>query len=72
LAETLSQAGRDAFGEQGMAEIIYLGGCFQLIGVILNGDDVSVPRRADGKPTLEADAGKTDSSRARPFRGQQP
>ena len=48
LPETIYQAGIDAFGEQGMAEIIYLVGCFHLIGIILNGYDVSVPGREDG------------------------
>ncbi|MGH9355776.1 MAG: carboxymuconolactone decarboxylase family protein [Terriglobia bacterium] len=48
LPETLYQAGIDAFGEQGMGEIIYLVGCFHLIGIILNGYDVSVPGREDG------------------------
>ena len=72
MAETIYQAGIDALGKQGMAEIIYLVGCFHLVGVILNGYDVPVPGREDGKPTLEADAGTTDSSRARPFRGNQP
>jgi hypothetical protein len=42
------QAGIDAFGEQGVAEIIYLVGCFHLIGIILNGYDVSAPGREDG------------------------
>jgi 4-carboxymuconolactone decarboxylase len=37
-----------AFGEQGMSEIIYLVGCFHLIGIILNGYDASVPGREDG------------------------
>jgi hypothetical protein len=35
--ESLYEAGVDAFGEQGMAEIIYLVGSFHLIGIILNG-----------------------------------
>jgi 4-carboxymuconolactone decarboxylase len=48
LPEIIYQAGVDAFGEQGMAEIIYLVGCFHLIGIILNGYDVSVPDREDG------------------------
>jgi len=30
-----------------MAEIIYLMGCFHLVGVILNGYDVSVPGGED-------------------------
>jgi 4-carboxymuconolactone decarboxylase len=48
LRESLYEAGVDAFGEHGMAEIIYLVGCFHLVGVILNGYDVSVPGREDG------------------------
>ena len=48
LPETTYQAGIDAFGEHGVAEIIYLVGCFHLIGIILNGYDVSVPGREDG------------------------
>jgi hypothetical protein len=50
-----------------MAEIIYLVGCLHLVGVILNGYDVSVPGREDGKPILEADAGESDSSRDKTF-----
>jgi hypothetical protein len=49
LPETIYEAGIDAFRKQGMAEIIYLVGCFHLVGVILNGYDVSVPGREDGK-----------------------
>ena len=48
LPESLYQKGVDVFGEQGMAEIIYLVGCFHLVGVILNGYDVSVPGHEDG------------------------
>ena len=47
LAETIYQAGVDAFGKEGTAEIIYLVGRFHLVGVILNGYDVSVPGRED-------------------------
>jgi 4-carboxymuconolactone decarboxylase len=47
LPETIYQAGVEAFGKQGMAEIIYLVGCFHLIAVILNGYDVSVPDREE-------------------------
>ena len=32
LPETIYQAGIDAFGKEGRAEIIYLVGCFRLIG----------------------------------------
>jgi 4-carboxymuconolactone decarboxylase len=48
LPDSLYEAGVDALGEQGMAEIIFLVGCFHLIGIILNGYDVSVPNREDG------------------------
>jgi hypothetical protein len=67
LPESIYQAGIDAFGKQGMAEIIYLVGCFHLLGVILNGYDVSVLGREDGEPTLEADVGESDSSRDKTF-----
>jgi hypothetical protein len=53
--------------QQGMAEIIYLVGCLHLVGVILNGYDVSVPGREDDKPILEADAGESESSRDKTF-----
>ena len=43
LPESIYQAGLDAFGKQGMAEIIYLVACFHLVGIILNGYDVPVP-----------------------------
>ena|SRR5271170_4293929 len=43
LPETIYQAGVDAFGKRGMAEIIYLVACFHMVGIILNGYDVSVP-----------------------------
>ena len=62
LAETIYQAGLDTFGKQGMAEIIYLVGCFHLVGVILNGYDVPVPGREYAKTAVEADAGESDSS----------
>jgi len=45
LSETIYQAGVEAFGKRGMAELIYLVGCFHLVAVILNGYDVSVPDR---------------------------
>lgn len=47
VPETIYQVGVEAFGEQGMAEIIYLVACFHLVGVILNGYDVPVPDRVD-------------------------
>ncbi len=61
LPETIYQAGLDAFGKQGMAEIIYLVGCFHLVGVILNGYDVSGPGRED------ADAGESNVSADKTF-----
>jgi 4-carboxymuconolactone decarboxylase len=45
LPETIYQAGVEAFGKQGMGEIIYLVGCFHLVAIVLNGYDVSVPDR---------------------------
>jgi 4-carboxymuconolactone decarboxylase len=48
VPESLYQSGIDALGEQGVAEIIFLVGCFHLIGIILNGYDASVPGREDG------------------------
>jgi hypothetical protein len=67
LPESIYQAGIDAFGKQGMAESIYLVGCLHLVGVILNGYDVSVPGREDGEPTLEAQASESDASRDKTF-----
>ena len=32
------------FGERGVAEIIYLVACFHMVGIILNGYAVAVPR----------------------------
>ncbi len=54
LPGTIYQAGKDLFGERGLAEIIYLVGCFHLIGIILNGYDVSVPGREDGAGLRQA------------------
>lgn len=48
LPETIFHAGIDAFGKEGTAGVIYLVGCFHLVGVILNGYNVSVPGREDG------------------------
>ena len=49
MPETIYQAGINAFGVQGMAEIIYLVGCFHLVGIILNGYDVSVSGNEDAR-----------------------
>jgi 4-carboxymuconolactone decarboxylase len=49
LPKTISQAGIDAFGKEGMAEILCLVGCFHLVGVLLNGYDVPVPGRGDAR-----------------------
>jgi 4-carboxymuconolactone decarboxylase len=48
IAESTYRAGEAVFGREGMAEIIYLVGTFQLIAIILNGYDVSVPGREEG------------------------
>ena len=47
LPTTIYQAGVEAFGKRGMAEIIYLVGCFHLVAIILNGYDVAVPDGED-------------------------
>ncbi len=47
LPDSTYQAAKSAFGEQGVAEIIYLVGFYCLISVLLNGYDAAVPGRAD-------------------------
>ncbi|OBG68941.1 MULTISPECIES: carboxymuconolactone decarboxylase family protein [unclassified Mycobacterium] len=50
LAETTYQAARRTFGEQGLAEIVFLVGCFSMVAVTLNAFDASVPgREGDGE-----------------------
>jgi 4-carboxymuconolactone decarboxylase len=59
LPETIYQAGVDASGEHGMAEMIYLVACFHMVAIILNGyDGVSVP----GEDCL--DESRTDTIQA--------
>jgi 4-carboxymuconolactone decarboxylase len=47
LAETPYQAALNTFGDDGLAEIVYLVGCFSMVGVALNAFDVSVPGREE-------------------------
>ncbi len=48
LPETTYRAALSAFGEQGLAEIVFLVGCFSMVGVTLNAFDASVPGREEG------------------------
>ena len=48
LPEATYQAARDAFGEQGTAELAYLVGGYCFVSVILNAYDISVPGREEG------------------------
>ena len=45
LPESTYQAVLDAFGEQGLAEIVFLVGCFSMVGITLNAFDAPVPGR---------------------------
>jgi 4-carboxymuconolactone decarboxylase len=45
LPESTYQAVLDAFGEQGLAEMVFLVGCFSMVGITLNALDSSVPGR---------------------------
>ncbi len=47
LPDSTYQAAMAAFGEKGVAEIIYLVGFYCLISVLLNGYDAAVPGRAE-------------------------
>jgi 4-carboxymuconolactone decarboxylase len=47
LPETTYQAALTAFGQQGLAEIVSLVGCFSVVGVTLNAFDASVPGREE-------------------------
>ena len=42
LPETTYQAALDAFGEQGLAEIVFLVGCFSMVAISLNAFDSNV------------------------------
>jgi 4-carboxymuconolactone decarboxylase len=48
LPETTYRAALSTFGEQGLAEIVFLVGCFSMVGVTLNAFDASVPGREEG------------------------
>jgi 4-carboxymuconolactone decarboxylase len=48
LSESMFELGRDTFGERGLAEIVFLVGCFCMVSVVLNAYDVAVPGR-DGQ-----------------------
>jgi 4-carboxymuconolactone decarboxylase len=47
LPESTYQAAMAAFGEAGVAEIVFLVGCFSMVAVTLNAFDASVPGRGD-------------------------
>ncbi len=48
LPETTYRAVLSTFGEQALAEIVFLVGCFSMVGVALNAFDASVPGREEG------------------------
>jgi 4-carboxymuconolactone decarboxylase len=48
LPESTYQAALKAFGEQGVAELVYLIGGYCLVSVLLNAYDISVPGREEG------------------------
>ncbi len=48
LPETTYQAVLNTFGEQAVAEIVFLVGCFSMVAVTLNAFDASVPGREEG------------------------
>ena len=47
LPESMYEAALKSFGEQAFAEIVFLVGCFSMVGVTLNAFDVSVPGREE-------------------------
>ena len=47
LPEATYQAVLKTFGEQALAEIVFLVGCFSMVGITLNAFDASVPRREE-------------------------
>ena len=47
LRETTYRAVLKAFGEQALAEIVFLVGCFSMVGITLNAFDASVPGREE-------------------------
>jgi alkylhydroperoxidase family enzyme len=48
LPETIYRGALTTFGEVGLAEIVFLVGCFSMVGVTLNAFDASVPGREEG------------------------
>jgi len=48
LPESTYRAALTTFGEDGLAEIVFLVGCFSMVGVTLNAFDASVPGREEG------------------------
>jgi 4-carboxymuconolactone decarboxylase len=48
LPESTYRAVLTAFGEQALAEIVFLVGCFSMVGVTLNAFEALVPGREDG------------------------
>ncbi|MFZ3268178.1 MAG: SDR family oxidoreductase [Mycobacterium sp.] len=52
LPESTYRTALETFGEHGLAEIVFLVGCFSMVGVTLNAFDASVPR-PDGARSLE-------------------
>jgi 4-carboxymuconolactone decarboxylase len=48
LPETTYRAVLTTFGDVALAEIVFLVGCFSMVGVTLNAFDVSVPGREEG------------------------
>jgi 4-carboxymuconolactone decarboxylase len=47
LPETTYQAVLTTFGEQALAEIVFLVGCFSMVGITLNAFDAAVPGREE-------------------------
>jgi 4-carboxymuconolactone decarboxylase len=47
LPESTYRAALAAFGEQGLAEVVFLVGCFSMVAVTLNAFDASVPGREE-------------------------
>ncbi len=47
LPESTYQAALTTFGEEGLAEVVFLVGCFSMVAVTLNAFDASVPGREE-------------------------
>ena len=58
LPETTYRPALNTFGEQGLAEIVFLVGCFSMVGITLNAFDAAVPGREDSS----ASAGGLDKT----------